>query len=129
MTTAYRDWQDRKIQVSDQTLEAVLAVLGSGVLPSRGRRGAAASRLSGPLAAPWHPADHPAAPSGPRSSWGFTVQLYSVRSRHSWGHGDLRDLADLATWSGRELGAAFVLINPLHAAEPMPPVPAAEAAR
>jgi 4-alpha-glucanotransferase len=50
------------------------------------------------------------------------VQLYSVRSRASWGHGDLRDLADLATWSGGELGADFVLVNPLHAAEPRPPV-------
>ena len=54
--------------------------------------------------------------------WGFTVQLYSVRSGASWGHGDFRDLADLATWSGRDLGAAFVLVNPLHAAEPVPPV-------
>ena len=124
MTTAYRDWQDRKIQVSDQTLEAVLAVLGSAPPPGRARPGAATGRLSVPLAAPWHPADHPAAPSGPRSGWGFTVQLYSVRSHHSWGHGDLRDLADLATWSARELGAAFVLINPLHAAEPVPPVSA-----
>src|SRR5258708_965035 len=44
------------------------------------------------------------------------------RSRRSWGHGDLRDLADLAGWSARELGAGFVLINPLHAAEPLPPV-------
>ena len=120
MTTAYRDWQDRKIQVSDQTLEAVLAVLGAAPPPAR--PGAVSSRS--PLAAPWHPADHPAAPSGPRSGWGFTVQLYSVRSRHSWGHGDLHDLADLAAWSGRELGAAFVLINPLHAAEPLPPVSA-----
>ena len=124
MTTAYRDWQGRKIQVSDQTLEAVLAVLGSAPPSAPARPGAAADRVSVPLAAPWHPADHPAAPSGPRSGWGFTVQLYSVRSRRSWGHGDLRDLADLATWSGRELGAAFVLINPLHAAEPVPPVSA-----
>ena len=122
MTTAYRDWQDRKIQVSDQTLEAVLTVLGAAPRPAR--PGAVHSRSPVPLAAPGHPADHPAAPSGPRSGWGFTVQLYSVRSRHSWGHGDLHDLADLATWSGRELGAAFVLINPLHAAEPLPPVSA-----
>ena len=54
--------------------------------------------------------------------WGFAVQLYSVRSRGSWGHGDFRDLADLATWSARDLGAGFVLVNPLHAAEPAPPV-------
>ena len=45
-----------------------------------------------------------------------------MRSRRSWGHGDLRDLAELAAWSARELGAGFVLINPLHAAEPLPPV-------
>ena len=52
------------------------------------------------------------------------MQLYSLRSRGSWGHGDLRDLADLAAWSARDLGAGFVLINPLHAAEPLPPVSA-----
>src|SRR5262249_21001906 len=34
----------------------------------------------------------------------------------------LHDLADLAAWSGRELGAGFILVNPLHAAEPLPPV-------
>jgi 4-alpha-glucanotransferase len=54
--------------------------------------------------------------------WGFTVQLYSIRSKDSWGHGDLHDLARLARWSAAELGAGFVLINPLHAAEPQPPV-------
>ncbi|MFC9970147.1 4-alpha-glucanotransferase [Spirillospora sp. NPDC127200] len=55
-------------------------------------------------------------------AWGLTAQLYSVRSRASWGMGDLRDLADLAAWSGGDLGAGFVLVNPLHAAEPVPPV-------
>ena len=63
----------------------------------------------------------PVAPAPPRA-WGFTAQLYSVRSRGSWGLGDLRDLADLAAWSGRELGAGFVLVNPLHAGEPVPPI-------
>ncbi|TDB88898.1 4-alpha-glucanotransferase [Actinomadura sp. KC216] len=58
----------------------------------------------------------------PPRSWGFTAQLYSVRSRASWGLGDLHDLADLAAWSGRELGAGFVLVNPLHASEPVPPI-------
>ena len=56
--------------------------------------------------------------------WGFTVQLYSLRSGESWGHGDLHDLAELARWSATELEAGFVLINPLHAAEPLPPVSA-----
>lgn len=49
-------------------------------------------------------------------------QVYSVRSSSSWGVGDLADLGDMATWSARELGADFVLINPLHAAQPVPPM-------
>lgn len=52
-------------------------------------------------------------------SWGFAAQLYSVRSRGSWGVGDLADLGTLAEWSGG-LGADYVLVNPLHAAEPLP---------
>jgi 4-alpha-glucanotransferase len=64
----------------------------------------------------------PASLRSPPRAWGFTAQLYSVRSSASWGLGDLRDLVDLATWSGRELGAGFVLVNPLHATEPVPPV-------
>jgi 4-alpha-glucanotransferase len=59
---------------------------------------------------------------GDRPSWGLAAQLYSVRSRESWGTGDLTDLADLATWAGAARGAGFVLINPLHAAEPGSPI-------
>jgi len=64
--------------------------------------------------------DRLATPAG--RHWGFMLQLYAVRSRASWGMGDLRDLADLATWSGAELGADFVLVNPLHAAAPLAPM-------
>jgi 4-alpha-glucanotransferase len=56
------------------------------------------------------------------ATWGLMTQLYSVRSRRSWGHGDLDDLAELARWAGEELGAGFVLINPLHAPSPTVPV-------
>ena len=106
MAVSYRNWRGREVAVSDETLAAILAALGD-------YRPAAAheDRVAG-AAAPWPR----------RRGWGFTVQLYSVRSRESWGHGDLRDLADLAAWSGRELGADFVLVNPLHAAEPLAPV-------
>ncbi|WP_079075185.1 4-alpha-glucanotransferase [Streptomyces atriruber] len=59
-------------------------------------------------------------PAPPGRTWGFLVQLYSVLSRRSWGMGDLGDLAELASWSGRALGAGFVQLGPLHAAEPGP---------
>jgi 4-alpha-glucanotransferase len=65
----------------------------------------------------------PAPVTGDRpAAWGLMTQLYSVRSRRSWGHGDLDDLAELARWAGRELGAGFVLVNPLHAPAPTTPV-------
>lgn len=56
-------------------------------------------------------------------TWGLMAQLYSLRSRSSWGIGDLDDLARLSEISA-EKGAGFVLINPLHAAQPKPPVEA-----
>ena len=52
---------------------------------------------------------------------GIQAQLYQVRSDESWGVGDLGDLADLATWAAAAHDADFVLINPLHAAEPVSP--------
>jgi 4-alpha-glucanotransferase len=57
-----------------------------------------------------------------RPVWGFMVQLYAVRSRRSWGLGDLEDLAELISWSGGELGAGFVVVNPLHAGSPVAPI-------
>lgn len=54
--------------------------------------------------------------------WGYACQLYSVTSKRSWGMGDFQDLADLGTWAGGEQGAGFVLVNPLHAAEPVAPI-------
>lgn len=53
---------------------------------------------------------------------GVMVQVYSVRSSDSWGMGDFHDVATLADMVAREAGADFLLINPLHAAEPAPPV-------
>lgn len=58
---------------------------------------------------------------GNRRAWGLAAQLYSVRSRHSWGVGDLTDLTDLAVWSASRHGADYLLINPLHAAAPPGP--------
>ncbi len=59
---------------------------------------------------------------GARRAWGLATQLYSVRSRQSWGVGDLADLTDLAVWSACRHGADYVLVNPLHAAAPTRPM-------
>jgi len=107
VSVSYWDWQGQEVHVGDETLAAIVAELEKAP--------PADSQFSPPEAV---------APTPEERSWGFAVQLYSLRSRGSWGHGDLRDLADLARWSARELGAGFVLINPLHAAEPLPPVSA-----
>ncbi|HEY5841105.1 MAG TPA: 4-alpha-glucanotransferase, partial [Mycobacterium sp.] len=59
---------------------------------------------------------------GNRRVWGLATQLYSVRSKRSWGVGDLTDLTDLAVWSAARHGAGYLLINPLHAAAPTKPM-------
>lgn len=53
-------------------------------------------------------------------AWGWATQLYAVRSRESWGVGDLADLRDLARWAAG-LGAAALLLNPLDAPLPLLP--------
>ena len=106
MAVSYQNWRGRHVEVPDETLAVVLAALGENRAPAA---------RPGPVGAAL-------APFPSHRGWGFAVQLYSVRSRASWGHGDLHDLADLAAWSGGDLGADFVLVNPLHAAEPQPPV-------
>jgi 4-alpha-glucanotransferase len=117
VAVSYQNWRGRIVDVPDETLAAVLGALGAG--EAVGGRNQAAGR-HGPAAVP-SGRGAAVAPFPARRSWGFAAQLYSVRSRASWGHGDLHDLADLAAWSG-PLGADFVLVNPLHAAEPQPPV-------
>jgi 4-alpha-glucanotransferase len=53
-------------------------------------------------------------PALPQRSWAIAVQLYGVRSRRNWGHGDFTDLANLIDIAA-ELGAAGLGLNPLHA--------------
>jgi 4-alpha-glucanotransferase len=126
---SYQDWRGQHVEVGEETLAAILAAMGER--PDGAERDAPPAREERPereereerqerqereaLAGATAPVPH-------GRSWGFALQLYALRSRRSWGHGDLGDLAGLAAWSARELGAGFVLINPLHAAEPLPPV-------
>jgi 4-alpha-glucanotransferase len=112
----YRDWRGRRVGVPAETLAAILDALEQPVPPAAG---SGAGRRDPRPARDGRRLELPAS-----RQWGFTVQLYSVRSAASWGHGDLHDLAELARWSATELGAGFVVVNPLGAAEPLPPVSA-----
>lgn len=60
----------------------------------------------------------PTLPDPPRT-WGWMLQLYALHSRGSWGIGDLGDLTALIRGGH---GAGAVLLNPLHAITPVPPV-------
>ena len=57
-------------------------------------------------------------PAGLRE-WGWSVQLPTLRSRRSWGIGDLRDLGTLAAWTA-EQGGGFLAVSPLGAPNPGP---------
>jgi 4-alpha-glucanotransferase len=74
--------------------------------------------VSGPAPVPpgrWpSPQPAPAYQGDGRRVWILSVQLYAVRSRRNWGHGDFSDLAILLQRIG-ELGGAGVGLNPLHA--------------
>lgn len=45
--------------------------------------------------------------------WGFSLQLYSLKSRRNWGIGDFTDLKDFATLASR-YGADVIGLNPLN---------------
>lgn len=55
---------------------------------------------------------------------GVMAQVYSVRSRDSWGMGDFHDIGSIAEVTARNAGAQFLLINPLHVGEPFAPIEA-----
>ena len=89
-------WHTITVQIRDETFSCPLVVSPAAlVLPPALQRGRA---------------------------WGLLSQMYSVRSRQSWGLGDLADLADMMAWAAADLSADFVLVNPLHAAEPVVPI-------
>ena len=87
VSVSYWDWEGREVVVPDKTLAAIVTVLEDAGLEDARVEGALAANSSS--AAP----EAVAATPGERS-WGFAVQLYSLRSENSWGFGDLRDLVE-----------------------------------
>jgi 4-alpha-glucanotransferase len=102
----YHGWQGEVVQTEPATEEAILAAMG------------ATTGDPAPLQAPDLP-DEPCAPA-PERAWGWAVQIYALRSRESWGIGDLRDLRRFGRWA-RAGGASVVLVNPLGAQLPTLP--------
>jgi 4-alpha-glucanotransferase len=52
-----------------------------------------------------------------RRLWGPAIQLYALRSRTNWGHGDFADLRGLIAVAAN-FGASAIGLNPLHALFP-----------
>jgi 4-alpha-glucanotransferase len=52
--------------------------------------------------------------------WGYSVQMYCMRSKRNWGIGDFTDLTYLATHAAK-LGADFIGLNPIHQLYPANP--------
>jgi 4-alpha-glucanotransferase len=96
----YYDVFGHRYSASPETLTRLIAAISAG------------------HAAP-QPLDAPAEPltafqGDGRREWALAVQLYALRSRRNWGHGDFTDLAQLIALAGKR-GAAGIGLNPLHA--------------
>ena len=100
----YIDALGRRRRVSGQALERIVRALRGG------SAGAVEVSEARPIAEP------------PRQAfqgrvgrwWLLAIQLYGVRSRSNWGHGDFSDLLALIELAA-EVGAGGVGLNPLHA--------------
>lgn len=55
----------------------------------------------------------------PQRTWGWQIQLYSARSRGSWGIGDFRDLGLICRLAAAQK-ATCVQVSPVHAIAPTP---------
>ena len=103
---SYYGWQGNLVETTPEVEEAILSAMGAaGERPPRQRRSGLAP--------------DPCAPP-PKRAWGWAVQLYALRSKDSWGVGDLADLRRFARWSKRA-GAGSILLNPLGAQTPTLP--------
>ncbi len=103
---AYHGWQGELVVTPPETEAAILAAMGAeSDRPPPVRRPRTQARRCAPA---------------PDRAWGWAVQLYALRSRESWGIGDLADLRRFARWA-RLQGASSILLNPLGAQTPTHP--------
>jgi 4-alpha-glucanotransferase len=101
----YFGYRGDVIETQPETEAAILAAMGAtSDHPPRARR----------LALPPGQCEPP-----PARAWGWAAQIYAMRSRDSWGIGDLADLRRLGRMA-RGQGASVLLINPLGAQSPTP---------
>jgi 4-alpha-glucanotransferase len=103
---AYHGWQGDVVETPPEVETAILEAMGATADEPR--------RLGHPRVP-----NEPCSPA-PDRTWGWAVQLYALRSRDSWGVGDLADLRRFARWS-RQAGATCILLNPLGAQIPTLP--------
>ena len=99
--TGFYDVQGRRHGRRPETLQGIIEALAAA--------GHAAQIARWPM-----PHPEPAHQGDGRKTWVLAVQLYAVRSRRNWGHGDFTDLARLLELVA-ELGGGGVGLNPLHA--------------
>lgn len=102
----YFGYTGERIIARDDAVAAVLTSLG-------------ADRPGPPRTKPLDTPEGPCVPA-PARAWGWTVQLYALRSKDSWGVGDFGDLRRFGRWARRQ-GASVVLLNPLGAQTPTLP--------
>ena len=99
----YFGYRGDVVETQPDTEDAILAAMGStSDLPPRVRRRAIPPGRCEPA---------------PRRAWGWAAQIYAMRSRDSWGIGDLADLRRLGRMASSQ-GASALLINPLGAQSP-----------
>jgi 4-alpha-glucanotransferase len=102
----YVGYRGDVVMPPESTIDAIVSAL-------------AGSRTRRPKAPARHSMEVNVCAPPPARAWGWAVQVYAIRSRESWGIGDLADLRRAGRWASQS-GASVMLISPLGAQAPTP---------